>query len=500
MRNSKKTILLVEDEALIALSSKKNLEKYGYNVITIDSGEKAIQLIKKENDELAKFPKSMQTYRKRVLNDIISMDTSHTVVEEFKDKGEIDLILMDIDLGEGMDGTQAAEIILREKDIPIIFLSSHTESEIVEKTEKITSYGYVVKNSSSTVLDASIKMAFKLFNANIKLKKELIEKKELNKEKNKRDIELIIAKKEIKFQNELIHANNELVYQNKEKQKRASELTIANKELVFQNIEKQKRASELTIANKELIFQNKEKQKRASELTIANKELIFQNEEKQKRASELTIANKELIFQKEEKEGLETLLKEVHHRIKNNITTIANLLSMQLESISNPEAISILQDTLARIFSMSVLYDKLLLSDDYSSIPAKKYLENLIDAIVELFQHNLYITTEKQIDQFNLPSKKLFLLGIILNELLTNTLKYAFIGKKSFFINISLTNIENQLTLTIQDNGDGLPESFNINDSNGFGLKLVKMLCEQLNGSFTIENHKGTRSIVKFFL
>lgn len=479
MRNSKKTILLVEDEALIALSSKKNLEKYGYNVITIDSGEKAIQLIKKETDELVKLPESKQTFRKKVVNDIIPINTSHTVAEEIKDKGEIDLILMDIDLGEGMDGTQAAEIILREKDIPIIFLSSHTESEIVEKTEKITSYGYLVKNSSITVLDASIKMAFKLFNANIKLKKELIEKKELNKEKNKRDIELIIAKKEIKFQNELIHANNKLVYQNKEKQKRASELTIANKELVFQNIEKQKRASELT---------------------IANKELIFQNEEKQKRASELNIANKEIIFQKEEKEGLETLLKEVHHRIKNNITTIANLLSMQLESISNQEAISILQDTLARIFSMSVLYDKLLLSDDYSSIPAKNYLENLIDAIVELFQHNLYITTEKQIDQFNLPSKKLFLLGIILNELLTNTLKYAFIGKKSCFINISLTNIENQLTLTIQDNGNGLPENFNTNDSNGFGLKLVKMLCEQLNGSFTIENHKGTRSIVKFFL
>lgn len=145
MRISKKTILLVEDEALIALSSKKNLEKYGYNVITIDSAEKAIQLIKKETDELVKLPESKQTYRKKVVNDNIPINTSHTVVEEFKDKGEIDLILMDIDLGEGMDGTQAAEIILREKDIPIIFLSSHTESEIVEKTEKITSYGYVVK-------------------------------------------------------------------------------------------------------------------------------------------------------------------------------------------------------------------------------------------------------------------------------------------------------------------------------------------------------------------
>ena len=76
-----------------------------------------------------------------------------------------DLILMDIDLGKGIDGTEAARQILNETDIPVIFLSSHTEPEVVEKTEKITSYGYVVKNSVITVLDASIKMAFKLFEA-----------------------------------------------------------------------------------------------------------------------------------------------------------------------------------------------------------------------------------------------------------------------------------------------------------------------------------------------
>ena len=94
---------------------------------------------------------------------------------------EIDLVLMDIDLGKGMDGTQAAKAILEHRDIPILFLSSHTESDVVEKTEKITSYGYVVKNSSITVLDASIKMAFKLFEANGKLKLELRERKEIER-------------------------------------------------------------------------------------------------------------------------------------------------------------------------------------------------------------------------------------------------------------------------------------------------------------------------------
>jgi PAS domain S-box-containing protein len=129
-------------------------------------------------------------------------------------------------------------------------------------------------------------------------------------ERKRKEENLIIANKELAFQNkekekraaELIIANKELAFQNKEKEKRAAELIIANKELAFQNKEKEKRASELIIANKELAFQNKEKEKRASELIIANKELAFQNKEKEKRASELIIANKELAFQNEEKE------------------------------------------------------------------------------------------------------------------------------------------------------------------------------------------------------
>jgi len=123
-------ILLVEDEPILAMTEKIQLEKYGYSVKTASTGEKAVETVSTSND--------------------------------------IDLILMDINLGTGIDGTQAAQIILQDHDIPIVFLSSHTDPEVVEKTEKITSYGYVVKNSRITVLDASIKMAFKLFDANRK--------------------------------------------------------------------------------------------------------------------------------------------------------------------------------------------------------------------------------------------------------------------------------------------------------------------------------------------
>ena len=155
-----------------------------------------------------------------------------------------------------------------------------------------------------------------LLQENASLKEELetefkiSNKKIAHQEKEERAAELVIANKELIFQNdekekraaELAIANKELIFQNDEKEKRAAELVIANKELVFQNDEKEKRAAELVIANKELVFQNDEKEKRAAELVIANKELVFQNDEKEKRAAELVVANKELAFQNDEKE------------------------------------------------------------------------------------------------------------------------------------------------------------------------------------------------------
>jgi len=125
-----KSILLVEDEALIALVERRTLEGFGYTVLTAQSGEQAVEAVNADPD--------------------------------------IDLVLMDIDLGAGIDGTEAAARILSHRDLPLIFLSSHTEPEYVQLTESITSYGYIVKNSGVTVLDASIKMAFRLFESRLR--------------------------------------------------------------------------------------------------------------------------------------------------------------------------------------------------------------------------------------------------------------------------------------------------------------------------------------------
>ncbi len=130
-------ILLVEDEAILALSESKMIERHGFEVEAVYSGEKAVE---------------------RAVSD-----------------PQLALILMDIDLGSGIDGTEAARRILEIREIPIIFLTSHSEKEYVDKVKKITGYGYVLKNSGEFILIESIHMAFKLFEAKQEAQKHLKE-------------------------------------------------------------------------------------------------------------------------------------------------------------------------------------------------------------------------------------------------------------------------------------------------------------------------------------
>jgi two-component sensor histidine kinase len=192
------------------------------------------------------------------------------------------------------------------------------------------------------------------------------------------------------------------------------------------------------------------------------------------------------------------LLKEVHHRIKNNIAAIASLLSMQAKALDDPRAAAVLQNAIGRVDSMRILYDKLLLSDDFQDMPVKNYVESLADAVVQLFSVQTKVKLDIQITDFQLDPKRLFHLGIIVNELLTNSMKYAFNDNAAGRIRISLSRGKNHMTLEIQDDGSGLPDRFDINETKGFGLQLVKMLSLQLGGRFAMESRAGTRCTLTF--
>ncbi len=170
---------------------------------------------------------------------------------------------------------------------------------------------------------------------------------------------------------------------------------------------------------------------------------------------------------------------------------------MQSNLIKIPEAVTIFQDAIGRIESMGLLYDKLYKSENYQDVSVKAYLSVLIDEIIEIFPQNKNIEIKKNIEDFNIPSKILFPLGIIVNELLTNTIKYAFHDKEKGIIQIEITKEDNCVFIIFKDNGIGMPEPGE-NMPGHFGLSLIKLLVEQINGSYRFENDDGLKFSLEF--
>lgn len=196
---------------------------------------------------------------------------------------------------------------------------------------------------------------------------------------------------------------------------------------------------------------------------------------------------------KKQLEEKEILLKEVHHRIKNNIMSIQGILRMQIRKTTNPESEKILRETLGRVESMRIIYDKLLITTSYKIISAKKYLEDLIKSIIDIFSNKDNVIIEMNIDDFKINSEIIFILGIITNELITNAVKHAFANKHGGLIEIHLKKKSNLIKLTIKDNGKGLPKDLDLDQqTSSFGFMIIKILIKQLGGDFDINIKDGT--------
>lgn len=192
------------------------------------------------------------------------------------------------------------------------------------------------------------------------------------------------------------------------------------------------------------------------------------------------------------------LLKEVHHRIKNNMNTIMSLLSLQAGTVADQAASAALDDARSRVQSMMVLYDKLYRSDILTTLSLQEYLPPLVNEIVSMFPRGNSIHVDTSVEDIVLDPKKLFPIGIIVNELVTNSMKHAFTGRDRGRITVSAVSAESAVTMTIQDDGIGLPESVHIDSSGGFGIRLVSILAEQLSGRTRIDREEGTKFTIEF--
>lgn len=208
---------------------------------------------------------------------------------------------------------------------------------------------------------------------------------------------------------------------------------------------------------------------------------------------------KKVIIEKSLEEK-EILLKEIHHRVKNNLQIISSLLSLQANRTEDAGLKKIMSEAKNRISSMALIHQKIYQSDNLSSINFQTYVEQMTESIDSTFN-----TQQKDITYFintndiALTIDHAIPLGLIINELLTNIHKYAFEGKTSGTVTIVLEEKNNsEIELHISDDGIGIPKELNINALRSLGLKLVKGLSDQLKGSFRFENNHGAHFFVNF--
>ena len=215
---------------------------------------------------------------------------------------------------------------------------------------------------------------------------------------------------------------------------------------------------------------------------------------KQKKNEELSLKNMEIADSLMQKE---MLLKEIHHRVKNNLQIISSLFHLQAHKSQNPK--ELLQQSQDRIQAMAIIHEKLYQSDNLQSISLSEYTENLLGYFEKTYSlQEKNIRFESRLEDIFLDIDKLIPCGLILNELITNSIKYAFKDKKEGFIQIFASMQGNICKLEIGDNGVGLPEDFQITKLKSLGLRLVDGLVKQIKGVWNSQNEQGAKFSISF--
>lgn len=213
-----------------------------------------------------------------------------------------------------------------------------------------------------------------------------------------------------------------------------------------------------------------------------------QETEEKKRIIEISLTEKE------------TLLKEIHHRVKNNLQIISSLLNLQANRTDDENLKRIMNEAKNRISSMALIHQKIYQSGNLSSVDFQAYIGQMAQSIDANFNNEKKnITQHIDTHGISLDIDTSIPLGLIINELLTNSYKYAFSGRSSGTISISLKekNAE-ELELHVSDDGKGLPVGFDPATLNSLGVKLVKGLASQVKGTVRFESHQGTHCFIDF--
>ncbi len=196
---------------------------------------------------------------------------------------------------------------------------------------------------------------------------------------------------------------------------------------------------------------------------------------------------------KKQSEELAVLNKEIHHRVKNNLQVISSMLDLQSQSLKDKKAVAIMKDGIQRVRSMAFIHQNLCHDNSANSVDMDEYVKVLSNHLFQSYNiHPQKIQLHAAIENLHLHTDTAIPLGMILNELVSNSLKYAFKNRGKGDIWIAVKKIKNKILLQVRDNGDGLPEGFDPGNTTTFGFELIHAFVQKLKGQIQIRGNNGT--------
>ncbi len=270
--------------------------------------------------------------------------------------------------------------------------------------------------------------------------------------------------------------------------------TIEELELAFETEKKDKEISILKVNSNLQNLENKQQRSFAVGLALGSILLLVLLFIVLKALSLKQTAHKTI---KEKYEENKLLMREIHHRVKNNLQIIISLLNAQINSAKGDEKLQIaLKESQTKIKSMAIIHQSLYNSQTYTKVRVNNYFEELLDQVSQTFEtEDKMIQFETDVEHREINMSLAVPIGLIVNELVTNSYKYAFDRSKSdnrVIIHFNATEKPNTYKLVVKDNGIGLPDDFDIEKLSSFGMQLVKGLVDQLQGTITIDESRGT--------
>ncbi|PJZ68155.1 histidine kinase [Leptospira perolatii] len=444
---TKPKILVVEDEIIVAVNLGQKLKKLGYDLVGItSSGEEAIQ----------------------------KAEENHP-----------DLVLMDINIEGNLDGIQTAEVLRNRFQTPVIYLTAYADENTLNRAKRTQPLGYIVKPFESDQLRSSIEVA--LYKNEVEFQHR---KSEENLKSTLNQIESGILTTDEKglvlFSNPAAeiftgYSISECVGKPISKILKLESKDGGPKELPIDQILGENRMLEwgevlLTDSN------GKRNPVAVSSSPILNSSGIA--------TGSITVLRSPNTANNEPGQAY---LKEIHHRIKNNLTVISSLLSMNASNLKDQESMEIFRESQHRIHAVALLHEVLYENHDLSSISFDLYVRKLTDLLFEVYKVDRNkIKLILDIREAKIPSEAGMNCALIINELLTNSFKHGLLGRERGEIIVRFYKEKNQYVLEVKDDGVGLPDPQNRTKSPGsLGLSLVDSFVKLLQGKLEIKNDSG---------